>query len=51
MTIMMMMMMMMMMMVINLVLREIFPKKRRDFHYANSICQTDEDKLMDIKAT
>ena len=22
-----------------------------DFHYANSICQIDEDKLMDIKAT
>ena len=28
-----------------------FPLKRRDFHYANSICQIDEDKLMDIKAT
>ena len=28
-----------------------FPLKRRDFHYANSMCQIDEDKLMDIKAT
>ena len=28
-----------------------FPLKRRDFRYANSMCQIDEDKLMDIKAT
>ena len=28
-----------------------FPLKRRDFHYTNSMCQIDEDKLMDIKAT
>ena len=28
-----------------------FPLKRRDFYYANSMCQIDEDKLMDIKVT